>query len=113
MAGAAADDVDLAVDDAAEGVIARHRHRVAALPLVRGGVVHLVRAEHASGSIPETKSGQVLVLIEQPGEASKLVTMPEMASSGPAEALADKFKAAVSPASKGTRPPPRQPANSR
>ena len=43
VAGAAADDVDLAVDDAAEGVIARHRHRVAALPRVRGGVVHVVR----------------------------------------------------------------------
>jgi hypothetical protein len=52
--------------------------------------------ETAVVSIPETKSGQVLVLIEQPGEASKLVTVPEMASSGPAEALADKFKAAVS-----------------
>src|SRR5580765_4964206 len=45
----AADDVDLAVDDAAEGVIARHRHRIAGLPLVRGGVVHVVRAEHAGG----------------------------------------------------------------
>jgi nucleoid-associated protein YgaU len=55
--------------------------------------------ETAVVSIPETKSGQVLVLIEQPGEPSKLVTVPELGSTGPAEALADKFKAAVSPAS--------------
>ena len=46
VAGAAADDVDLAVDDTAERVVARHRHRPAALPLVRGGVVHIVGAEN-------------------------------------------------------------------
>ena len=46
VAGAAADDVDLAVDDTAERVVARHCHRPAALPLVRGGVVHVVGAEN-------------------------------------------------------------------
>jgi nucleoid-associated protein YgaU len=69
---------------------------------LRSTTLHNVIAtslETAVVSIPQTKSGQVLVLIEQPGEGSKLVTMPEMASSGPAEALADKFRAAVSPAS--------------
>ena len=44
--GPAADDVDLAVDDAAERVVARHGHRLAALPLVRGGVVHVVGAKN-------------------------------------------------------------------
>ena len=44
--GPAADDVDLAVDDAAERVVARHRHRLAALPIVGGGVVHVVGAEN-------------------------------------------------------------------
>ena len=48
--------------------------------------------ETAVVSIPETESGQVLVLIEQPGEPSKLVTVPEMASSSPAQALADKLE---------------------
>ena len=46
VAGAAADDVDLAVDGGGERVIARHRHRLAALPLVRGRVVHLVGGEN-------------------------------------------------------------------
>ena len=48
--GPAADDVDLAVDDAAERVVARHRHRLAALPLVRGRVVDLVGAENPGRS---------------------------------------------------------------
>ena len=51
VAGAAADHVDLAVDDAAVRVIARHRHRGAALPLVRGGVVHFVGGEHLGRSV--------------------------------------------------------------
>ena len=46
VAGAAADDVDLAVDGGGERVIARHRHRLAALPLVRGRVVHIVGGEN-------------------------------------------------------------------
>ena len=50
LAGAAADDVDLAVDGGGERVIARHRHRLAGLPLVRGRVVHFVDAEHPRGS---------------------------------------------------------------
>ena len=48
VAGAAADDVDLAVDGTGERVVARHCHRLAALPLVRGGVVHVVGAENPS-----------------------------------------------------------------
>jgi hypothetical protein len=50
VASAAADDVDLAVDGTGERVIARHGHRPAALPLVGGGVVHLVGAENLSRS---------------------------------------------------------------
>ena len=46
VAGAAADDVDLAVDGTGERVVARHRHRPAALPLVRGRVVHVVGGEN-------------------------------------------------------------------
>ena len=46
VAGAAADHVDLAVDGGGERVVARHRHRLAALPLVRGGVVHVVGAQN-------------------------------------------------------------------
>jgi nucleoid-associated protein YgaU len=51
--------------------------------------------ETAAVSIPETESGQVVVLIEQPGELSKPVTVPETASSNPAAALAEQLKAAV------------------
>ena len=50
VAGAAADDVNLPVDGGRERVIPRHRHRLAGLPLVRGGVVHLVDAEHPGWS---------------------------------------------------------------
>ena len=50
LAGASADDVNLAVDRGGERVIARHRHRLAGLPLVRGRVVHFVDAENPGGS---------------------------------------------------------------
>jgi nucleoid-associated protein YgaU len=50
--------------------------------------------------IPETEGGQVLVLIEQPGKPSELVTVPEAASSKP-PAVAGKVNAAISPASFG------------
>ena len=50
VAGAAADHVDLAVDGSGERVVARHRHRLAALPLVRGGVVHVVGAQNVARS---------------------------------------------------------------
>ena len=46
MASAAANDVDLAVDRSGVGVIARHRHRPAALPLVRRRVKNLVGGEN-------------------------------------------------------------------
>ena len=42
--------------------------------------------ETAVVSIPESKGGQVLVLIQQPGEPSRMVTLPEMMSTGPAAA---------------------------
>ena len=63
MAGAAADDVDLAVDGTGERVVARHRHRPAALPLVRGGVVHIVGAENPSRS--EEREERVLGLFHR------------------------------------------------
>jgi hypothetical protein len=78
-------------------------------PLTPGGYQLVLRSttpddavtislETAVVSIPETESGQVLVLIEQPGEPSKLITVPKAASSNPAAKLAGQFKAAVSPA---------------
>ena len=54
--------------------------------------------ETALVSIPETETGQLLVLIEQPGEASKLVTVPKVASSNSAAEPAEQVKVAASPA---------------
>ena len=51
-------------------------------------------------AIPETESGQLLVLIEQPGEPSMLVTVPEAASNKP-QAVPGQVKAAVSSLSFG------------
>ena len=51
-------------------------------------------------AIPETEGGEVLVLIEQPGEPSELVTIPEAAPSKPL-AVAGEVKAAKSPVSVG------------
>ena len=65
--GPAADDVDLAVDDPAERVVARHGHRPAALPLVRGRVVHLVGAEHPRRS--EEREERVLGPFRRRGAA--------------------------------------------
>ena len=67
VAGAAADDVDLAVDDAAEGVVARHRHRRPALPLVRGWVIYVVGAQNASR--PEEREERVLGPFHRRGAA--------------------------------------------
>ena len=50
--------------------------------------------------IPETEGGQVLVLIEEPGKPSELVTVPE-AASNKATALARQVNAAILPASVG------------
>jgi nucleoid-associated protein YgaU len=52
-------------------------------------------------AIPETEGGQVLVLIEQPGEPSELVTVPEAASSKP-PAVAAQVEAGLSPLSAGS-----------
>src|ERR1700676_4920601 len=46
VASAAADDVDLAIHRGGVRVIARHRHRLAALPLIRGRVKNLVSGEN-------------------------------------------------------------------
>jgi hypothetical protein len=50
--------------------------------------------------IPETEGAQVLVLIEQPGKPSELVTVPEAASSK-STAVAGQVNAAILPASVG------------
>ena len=67
MPGPAADDVDLAVDDAAERVVARHGHGPAALPLVRLRVVHLVSAENPRRS--EEREERVLGPFRRRGAA--------------------------------------------
>ena len=67
VAGAAADHVDLAVDGTGERVVARHCHRPAALPLVRGGVVHIVGAENPSRS--EEREERVLGPFHRRGAA--------------------------------------------
>ena len=68
MSGPAANDVDLAVDDAAERVVARHRHRPAALPLVRGRVEHLVGTEHPRRS--EEREKRVFGPVRRRGAAN-------------------------------------------
>ncbi|PQA74506.1 Ig-like domain-containing protein [Brucella oryzae] len=55
-------------------------------------------AQTAIVSVPETKSGQVLALVEEPGQASRLITKPETAMKKPQEnteaaAKADKPEA--------------------
>ena len=54
--------------------------------------------ETALVSIPEKADGQVLVLVEKPGEPSKLITIPAL-SSTPAVAPAGQLKTADAPAS--------------
>ena len=63
--------------------------------------------ETAVVSIPAVKTGQVLVLIEDPGKPSRLITVPQIASSGRARASvqANAEVAAVSPASPSTAAP--------
>jgi nucleoid-associated protein YgaU len=55
--------------------------------------------ETAVISIPEKPDGQVLALVEKPGEPSKLIIIPEALSSTPATAPAGQLKAADAPPS--------------
>ncbi len=61
-------------------------------------------AQTAIVSVPETRSGQVLALVEEPGQASRLITKPEMApkpqdnTEAAPEAAAKADKPAAKPA---------------
>jgi nucleoid-associated protein YgaU len=46
-------------------------------------------------AIPETKDGQLLVLVEEPGEPSKLVAVPEVVPSSPPTVATEQVKAAA------------------
>ena len=62
--------------------------------------------ETAVVSIPAVKTGQVLVLIEDPGKPSRLITVPQIASSGPARSSVQaNAEVAVSPAPPSTAAP--------
>ncbi len=47
-------------------------------------------AQTAVVSVPETASGQVLALVQEPGQASRLITRPDAAPEKPAESPAEK-----------------------
>src|SRR5690606_20519558 len=60
-------------------------------------------AQTAIVSVPETRSGQVLALVEEPGQASRLITKPETApkpqdTEAAPEAAAKADKPAAKPA---------------
>ncbi|MBJ6132164.1 LysM peptidoglycan-binding domain-containing protein [Ochrobactrum sp. Q0168] len=56
-------------------------------------------AQTAIVSVPDTKSGQVLALVEEPGAASRLITKPEATPAQPADSVAG---VATAPTSGGT-----------
>ena len=80
------------------------------------GGTAIASLETAVLSIPETPGGQVLAMIEQPGEASELVTVPQPeapAAAPPAEATppadaaaAPKTDEAATPPAEAAAPPP-------
>ena len=66
--------------------------------------------ETAVVSIPAVKTGQVLVLIEEPGKPSRLITVPQTAPSGPAGASVQaNAEVAASPAAPSTAAPGGEP----
>ena len=66
--------------------------------------------ETAVVSIPAVKTGQVLVLIEEPGKPSRVIAVPQIASSGPAGASVQaNAEAAASPAAPSTAAPGGEP----
>lgn len=67
-------------------------------------------AETAVVSIPEKPDGQVLALVEQPGQPSKLITVPEPMTAKPVEqAAVEPQKPAETAAAPAATPKPAQP----
>jgi len=58
-------------------------------------------AQTAIVSVPDTKSGQVLALVEEPGAASRLITKPEAAPAQPADSASGQPSGAASASSTG------------
>jgi nucleoid-associated protein YgaU len=99
---------------------------VIADPLAPGGYQIVLRAtdetnaiamstETAVVSIPQTPDGQVLALVEQPGQPSKLITVPEPMTAKPAEvpaapATATPAQPEAKPAGTATAPETPKPA---
>ncbi|HWK13389.1 MAG TPA: LysM peptidoglycan-binding domain-containing protein [Rhizobiaceae bacterium] len=85
-------------------------------PLAPGDYTLVLRATNPDGtvltslqsaivSVPERENGEVLVMVEQPGEASKILTVPQPAQATPAPAQQDAA-AAPAPAENASPQPP-------
>ncbi|URQ74306.1 MAG: Ig-like domain-containing protein [Candidatus Ochrobactrum gambitense] len=66
-------------------------------------------AQTAIVSVPDSKGGQVLALVEEPGEASRLITRPETAPAQPTDSAAGAATTPTDDGSPQTKPVPQLP----
>ena len=89
-------------------------------PLAPGDYTLVLRATNPDGSVltslqsaivsvPEQKNGEVLVMVEQPGEASKILTVPQPAEAAAAPSVPAQQEAAAAPATADNASPQPQP----